>query len=251
MHGRGPPSGAAVRCRDPVGVEARGDLAEGPTSGALVADALRDLGWDGRFASPRRWLKSRSCYPSPLDGQPLEFIDRDQLGTPWQLDRVDVRQQATERGAADAERVGSLGAGVGEPLDMVGLAYDDPCRSGDPWRRRDRTLRLMGRLEVPARLISAALLAAMRHSVRAYTNYGTILHLGASVSRLLLLYGGSAHSPAVEPAVEASALHVETAPKAMLELDHALHRLQGGPVLLTAENGEHARMVVGRRDRGT
>jgi hypothetical protein len=93
--GRRPPSGAAVRCRDPVGVEARGDLAEGPTSGALLADALRDFRRNARFASPRRWLKSRSCYPSPLDGQPLEFIDRDQLGAPWQLDRVDVRQQAT------------------------------------------------------------------------------------------------------------------------------------------------------------
>ena len=124
-HGRRPPSGAAVRCWNPVGVEARGDLAEGPTSGALVAAALRDLRWDGRFASSRRRLKSRSCYPSPLDGQPLEFIDRDQLGAPWQLDRVDVRQQAKERGPADAERVGSLAAGVGEPLDMVGLAYDD------------------------------------------------------------------------------------------------------------------------------
>jgi hypothetical protein len=78
---------------------------------------------------------------------------------------------------------------------MVGLAYDDPCRSGDRWRRRDRRPRLMVRLEVSARLISAALLAAMRHPVQAYTNYGAVLHLGASVSRLLFLYGVTGYSP--------------------------------------------------------
>jgi hypothetical protein len=57
---------------------------------------------------------------------------------------------------------------------------------------------------------------------------------------------GSAHSPAVE----LSAPDGEAAPQAMLELDHALHRLQGRSVLLTAEDGEHARVVVGGGDRG-
>ncbi len=104
----------------------------------------------------------------------------------------------------------------------------------------------MRRLEVAARLGGTSLLAAARHGVQTYTKRATVLHLGASVSLLLFLYGRKRPLPAVE----ASALHVETAPQAMLELDHALHRLQGGPVLLTGENGEHARMVVGRGDRG-
>jgi hypothetical protein len=39
-----------------------------------------------------------------------------------------------------------------------------------------------------ARLVGAALLAAARHAVQAYTNRGMVLHLGASVSRLLFLY---------------------------------------------------------------
>lgn len=105
----------------------------------------------------------------------------------------------------------------------------------------------MGRLEVAARLVGAALLAAARHAVQAYTNSGTVLHLGASVSRLLFMYGRSGYSPAIE----ASAADGEAAPEAMLELDHALHRLQGRPVLLTAENREHPRMVVRGGDRGT
>ena len=105
----------------------------------------------------------------------------------------------------------------------------------------------MSQPEVAACLVGAPLLAAAGHGVRAYTNDRTILHLGASASLLLFLYGGSGYSPAVET----SAPDVEAAPEAVLEFDHALHRLQGRTVLLTAENGKHARMVVRGGDRGT
>lgn len=130
---------------------------------------------------------------------------------------------------------------------MVRLADDDPRPGRDPWRLLDEAPRVVRRLEVAARFVGAPLLAPAGHAVQAYTNVGMVLHLGASVSRWLFVYGRSGHSPAVEE----STLDVEAAREAMLELDHALHRLQGGPVLLTAKDGEHTRMVVGGGNRGT
>ena len=76
---------------------------------------------------------------------------------------------------------------------MVRFA-DDRTRLRGFWRPLDRHTRVVGRLEVAARFVGASSLAAMGHEVQAYTNDGTVLHLGASVSRLLFLYGAERHS---------------------------------------------------------
>lgn len=133
-----------------------------------------------------------------------------------------------------------MAASVGEPFDVARLAHDHPRPRGSR-PSLNGAPRLLARLEVATSFNSAPLLTAAGHCVQAYTNDETFLHLGASVSRWLFVYGGSGYSPAVE----GSASDGEAAPEAVLELDHALHRLQGGSVLLTAKHCKHARMVVG------
>ena len=95
-----------------------------------MVDALCDLGWEGRFTAARRRLQSRSGRPAPLGGDSLEFVGGDRLGAPGHLDRLDVREQAAESGAADAERLGGLAARVGESFDVARLAHDHPRPRG-------------------------------------------------------------------------------------------------------------------------
>ncbi len=144
-----------------VAVKARGDLAEALAGEALAVDAHCDLGWDGWLASPRRRLDSRSRGASPLSRESLELVDGNQAGTPGQLDRLDVREQAAEGRAADAKRLGGLAAGVGEPFHLARFAHHHPR-----WRRRRRRRRTSGpvsRSETAARFVRAALLAAAGH----------------------------------------------------------------------------------------
>ena len=55
----------------------------------------------------------------------FEFVGRDQSCSPGHLDCLHVWQDASEKGGAtDAERLGGLGAGVGEPLDTRRLPDD-------------------------------------------------------------------------------------------------------------------------------
>jgi hypothetical protein len=158
-------------------------------------DAPRDFRRNLWLPSARRRLKPRSCCPSPLECDSLELVDGDQAGAPGHFDRLDVRQQPPEGGAADAERLGGLASSVGEPFDVRRLADNHSWRQGLSCERRPR---FGDRRGVTTRLVGATLLAAARHGVRAYTNDRTFLHLGASVSRLLFLYEGSGYSPAVE-----------------------------------------------------
>jgi hypothetical protein len=50
----------------------------------------------------------------------------------------------------------------------------------------------MDLMKVAAHLVSASLLPAAGHGVQAYTNAVMLLHLGASASLLLFVYGGGA-----------------------------------------------------------
>ena len=85
--------------------------------------------------------------------QALELVGGDQLGAPGHLDGLEEWQDpAVEGGAADPERLGGLGAGVGEPLDAVCLLED-----------RARRCRGRGRLQVAASLGSGSAEAAARH----------------------------------------------------------------------------------------
>lgn len=162
-----------------------------------MVDTSGDLGSNGRPAPPRRRLESRSRRPSPLDRDSLELVNGDEAGPPGKLDRLDVREQPSQGREADSERLGCLAASVREPLDLTSLAYHHSRRSDR--RAFDWSRRLVCRLEMAARLVGAALLAAARHAVQAYTNSGMVLHLGASVSRLLLLYARSGSAPADQP----------------------------------------------------
>src|SRR5437899_4642313 len=145
-----------------VAVKARGDLAEALPGGAVAWDAPCDLGWDGWLASPRRRLDSRSRGASPLSRESLELVDGNQAGAPGQLDRLDVREQAAEGRAADAERLGGLAAGVGEPFHLGRFAHHHPRRR----RRLRRTSGLVSQSETAARFVGAASLSAAGHGVQ-------------------------------------------------------------------------------------
>ena len=91
-----------------------------------------DLGRHGRSA-PRSRLRLRlatGCL-TVLDKHALELVDGNQLSAPRHLDRLDQPENATVEGrAADAERRGCLGAGVGEPLDSRRFSRDYGRRRG-------------------------------------------------------------------------------------------------------------------------
>jgi hypothetical protein len=146
--------------RNAVGVEVRGDLAEAVARGTLVVDARGDRQRNLRSASARGGLQARTCRPSPFDDEPLKFIDRDQLRTPRHFDCLDVRKKATKCGAADAERFGSLAAGVGEPLYMVRFAHDDPRSCRGCWQLLHRSPRLLSSRDVATRFVGESLLPA-------------------------------------------------------------------------------------------
>ena len=67
-----------------------------------------------RVCVPRGRLEPQPCCLSPLDGESLELVDGDQAGAQGELDRLEVGEQTAEGGAADAERLRGLAAGVGE-----------------------------------------------------------------------------------------------------------------------------------------
>jgi len=116
----------AVRGRYVASVQVACDLAEALAGRALYADAVHDLGRKGYGPSGRAWLASPLARRTlPLADESLELIDRDELRSPRHLDGLDVREDAPVEGrATDAERIGRLRAGVGEPLDARRLAHD-------------------------------------------------------------------------------------------------------------------------------
>jgi hypothetical protein len=100
------------------------DLGKAFTGGALGADAVDEVWRKG--CGPPRLCRRRPALargPAPLGDQPLELVGWDQACAPRHFDRLDVREDAAvESRAADAKRLGRLGAGVGEPLDACRLA---------------------------------------------------------------------------------------------------------------------------------
>ena len=63
-------------------------------------------------------------------GDSFELVHGDHAGAPGQLDCLDVREETTQGGAADAESLCGLAAAVGEPFDVVRLVHDHPRRCG-------------------------------------------------------------------------------------------------------------------------
>ncbi len=155
-------------------------------------DALRDLGCDSRLSPLSRRLKPRSCCSSPLGGDPLKLVDGNQFAAPRHLDRLDVGEKPAESRKADPQSLRGLGAGVSESFDIARLADDHPRVRGLRPPLNGTPQLVVVRSEVAASLVGAPLLAASGHGVRAYMNDGTILHLGASASRLLFVYGADA-----------------------------------------------------------
>lgn len=103
----------------------------------------------------------------------------------------------------------------------------------------ERIPRLVCGAKMATGFVSAPLLAPAGHGVQAYTNYGTLLHLGASASLLLFVYGGGA----------AGRLELDAAAQAVLQLDHPLQRNEWLAVLIAIESGQHSCMVVERGHR--
>jgi hypothetical protein len=175
-NGRGPPLATALRRRHAVDVQILRDRAEALPLCVLVADASDDLNRENRLATgpPRCCVRSLGLPPSFRE-EALYLVDGDESRACAGFDRLDERQDAlAERGAADAERCGCLGARVRELLDVGRFADDDlrVARRGC-WG------------PVPPRLLVSVSEVAAGHGHSAYSNRATVLHLGASASRLL------------------------------------------------------------------
>lgn len=113
-----------MRSRRSARVEIARDLGEALTGGVLSADALDELGRQDGGASGRAGGAPAFAWWSAAFGEEsFELVDGDDLRAPGQLDQLDVRQQAVEGGAADAERLGCLAAGVGEALHLGRRAH--------------------------------------------------------------------------------------------------------------------------------
>lgn len=107
-------------------VEVACDLGQAPARGTLCLEAFEELGRYGCGSAPcRRWSRAFSSGPSLFFHQPPQLVDRNQLGAPRQLNRLDERQDAPVEGrAADPECRGSLRARVGKALDTGRLSND-------------------------------------------------------------------------------------------------------------------------------
>ena len=116
--------------RDAPIVEVGRDLAQRSSGRALRPDVVDEVRFEDARPSPARPLRPRSSWPPLLGDKALELVDGDELRAPRHLDRLDQRQDAAvERGAADAESRGRLGARVGKSFDTCRLSNDfDWCR---------------------------------------------------------------------------------------------------------------------------
>ncbi|MEX2647236.1 MAG: hypothetical protein WD249_13330 [Gaiellaceae bacterium] len=119
-----------------------------------VSDSLDDFRWnDARAARWRLQLSSRASRSATLGDQPLQLVDRDESRAPRHLERLDQRQDAAvECRAAHAERLGGLGARVGESLNTRRF-------SDDLGRRRGGLGAVMA-----SRLLASAFQATTRHA---------------------------------------------------------------------------------------
>ena len=141
-----------MRRRDLPDIEVIGDLAEGPASLALSPDVVYEVGRDSSWPPSLCRLPGWLSRPPPFGEQSLELVDGDEPRAPRHFNRLDQRQDAmVECRTADAERLGSLRAVVGEPLDALRL-------SDDLARCRGR----IGRC-VPARFLTPTSQATARH----------------------------------------------------------------------------------------
>jgi hypothetical protein len=128
---------AALGGGDSVGVEFAGDLAQTVASSMGDLDSLDYLLGDPPRAASARRCRARLGWAPTFGEESFELVDRDQPCAPGHLDRLDVREDAPDKGgAADAERFGGLAAGVSEPLDE--RRRPDDRQRLDLCRRRGR-----------------------------------------------------------------------------------------------------------------
>jgi hypothetical protein len=128
-------------------VEISSDLSKPLTGGTFGADACDDLARHGLGTPGRRERRlGRPWRSAALLEESLELVGWNESSAPRHLDRLNVREDATvESRAADAERLGGLGARVGESFDTGRLADDHS------W------------LRVPTLFLRPPLLTASRH----------------------------------------------------------------------------------------
>jgi hypothetical protein len=116
---------AALCGWDILGVQFAGNLAQAAAGGVRGLDSFDDV--IGEL--PRAALNLRSWasvgWLTMFGDESFEFVGRDESCAPGHLDRLHVWQDAPEKGGAtDAERLGGLATGVGEPLDTRRLPDD-------------------------------------------------------------------------------------------------------------------------------
>ena len=95
---------------DAAGIEIAGNLGKRLAGTAFRSDVVEDLRGECDWAAGWAGLWSLASGSAPLGDQSLEFVDGDERGAPGRLDRVDVRKEAGDGGAADTERLGGLSA---------------------------------------------------------------------------------------------------------------------------------------------
>lgn len=106
-------------------VEVSGDLAEASSVLPLRSDLGDELRRKRLRPSSFCRFRPGASRPSPFAYHSLELVDGDESRSPWHLDRLDQRQDATvERRAADSQSLGRLRPRVGEPLDTRRLSND-------------------------------------------------------------------------------------------------------------------------------
>src|SRR6188472_3344855 len=123
---RRPPANPTVGGGYTVGVELSCDRTKTLPGSACDADSIDHRGWNGRSATGPPPGATCNSGPTTLGRDPFEYIDGNQRSAPGQLDRLEVREQAVEAGAADAERLRCLRGRVGEPGHLP--RHLDPLR---------------------------------------------------------------------------------------------------------------------------
>lgn len=84
--------------RDTVGIEPGCDQVQARAFGPLGSDSFDHLGGKERRTTSSRRYWARLGGSSLFGQQSLEFVDRDQLGAPGHLDRLDIGQHTPDEG---------------------------------------------------------------------------------------------------------------------------------------------------------
>jgi hypothetical protein len=231
-----------VRGRDTVRIERLGDLAETPTARILQLDPIDDARRQRRRPARRPLLRASTRRLEVLPNESLELCDGNEPLTPRRLDRAHSGDEAAiDRRDANAERLGSLLAAVGEAIDIANFVQLT--------RWSPANLRLG--LVVPPSLPFAAPLPSRGHRWRTVIRASDST-CGASVSGVLSGCAVGVRRLLRDGAAAVSALDREPAVRdaLALELHQPTEALETFRVWVTVAGFEHAHAVDDGGDGG-